>query len=293
MLLVAWAPAQSRRSPRGRSRDRSASLVRPGRRRRCDARSPGRDRGGDREHSLFRLDAADLAEQRLEVLRLDGDHDERGTRYGLGVRNVTCTPWRSSSSRAAPRRAPWRRSRPARASRAQQSAQERLADRAGAQDRDAAGVHAASLGSRGFRQGHEPRRTPAAGRRSRGRPTRRRARAAPRSPGPRPTGPGGRRQLDQAEVSGQAALVPPEPLEADDPDRPRAEPALARSRPAEASTGERAAARLERAAEAGERRAATHSEAQRLSSAGEQRASVAQLGGAWSSSRPAAVTTIG
>ena len=37
----------------------------------------GRDRGRDREHGLLRREQpADLAEQHVEVLRLDGDHDE-------------------------------------------------------------------------------------------------------------------------------------------------------------------------------------------------------------------------
>ena len=46
-----------------------------------------RDRRRDGEERLLARDqVADLAEQRLDVLRLDGDHDERGLRDGLLVR---------------------------------------------------------------------------------------------------------------------------------------------------------------------------------------------------------------
>ena len=78
--------------------DSGDSLVHDGGRvrHRADDRDAGRDPAldqrrrdgrGDREDGLLGLeDLPDLAEQNGEVLRLDGDHDDRRVRDGLGVR---------------------------------------------------------------------------------------------------------------------------------------------------------------------------------------------------------------
>src|SRR4029077_13141386 len=88
---------------------------------------------------LRRQDAADLAEQRVEVLRLDGDHDERGASDSFGVRerdpNAVALFELARSLLVADGRDDLSRLAPAAA---QQPAQERFADRAGAQDGDAA-----------------------------------------------------------------------------------------------------------------------------------------------------------
>ena len=84
----AWAPAQTPAIPSctidGRVRHRPDDRHARGE---VALDRRGRDRGRDREHRLLGLDQrADLAEQRLDVLRLDGDDDERGAGCGLGVR---------------------------------------------------------------------------------------------------------------------------------------------------------------------------------------------------------------
>ena len=133
----------------------------------------GRDRGRDREDRLLGGEqVADLAEQRLDVLRLDGEHDDVGAadRVGVRGRRLDAVPL---AELVGPLLAPRGRDDVGPVG-ATQPGEERLADLAGAEDRDS---HAASLRVR--------RRIPPAGTRSRARPTRRRARAGRPSPRPR------------------------------------------------------------------------------------------------------------
>ena len=104
------------------------------------------NRGGDRQDRLLGAEqAADLAEEDVEVLWLDGDHDEPRAGHGLGVREraldaVTLDDFlqsflASSGHRDVARLAP---------AGAQEPGEQRLADAAGAQDRDLPiGSHAA------------------------------------------------------------------------------------------------------------------------------------------------------
>ena len=70
---------------RGRVRHRTADRDAVGAR--CRSIDHGRDRRGDGEDRLLGRDqVADLAEQRFDVLRLDGDDDECRARDGLAVR---------------------------------------------------------------------------------------------------------------------------------------------------------------------------------------------------------------
>ena len=85
--------------------------------------------------------AADLAEQHVDVLRLDGDHDERRAGDGLGVRERRADAVSLGELRrallAAAARDDLGRLAPARAD---EAGDQRLADLPGAEDRDAASV---------------------------------------------------------------------------------------------------------------------------------------------------------
>ena len=96
----------------------------------------GGNRGGDREHRLLRCqEPADLAEQDVEVLRLDCDHDERGVgdSFRIGERRLDAVPvghllqpfLAPSGDDDIPRLAP---------AGTEQPGEERLADLAGAED---------------------------------------------------------------------------------------------------------------------------------------------------------------
>ena len=103
----------------------------------------GRDRGGDGEDRLVVDDqVADLAEKRLDVLRLDRDHDERGARYRLLIRergrDAVALAELGHALGAAARGDDVRRQAPARR---EQPGDERLADLPGAEYGDASLVH--------------------------------------------------------------------------------------------------------------------------------------------------------
>ena len=156
---------RARRSPRGRSTGvfgiarttgtPSGSLS-------LDAR--GRYRGRDGEDGLLGEDERpDLAEQPLDVLRLDGDDDERGAGRGVVVRERRLDPVAvaqlGDALGPARRRRDLRRLAPARR---QQPGDERLADSTGAEDRDLArrrpcgGVYDRSLGCAPRGRAHLP-----------------------------------------------------------------------------------------------------------------------------------------
>ena len=204
----------------------------------------GRDRGRDREHRLLgRQHAADLAEQRVEVLRLDGDHDERGAGDRLRVRErrphavallqlagALLVPDGDDDLAGLPPAA------------AQEAAQERLADRAGAEDGDAPGSSTGpSLGGCSRQSGTRPlanackqvdAREP--------RPLAVRLEQLRRLPALDPAAAQRREQLHEPEVGDEPAVVAAEPLEEDDADRPGAE---ARARAGAARPTPRSAAR--------------------------------------------------
>src|SRR5581483_1500429 len=70
-------------------------------------------------------------------------------------------------------------------------------------------------------------------------------------------------ELDEPQVAGEPALVAPEPVQADDADRPRAEPRLAEQPPCHRVGGlPPQALEVERAAEADERRGAARAQAE-------------------------------
>ena len=110
----------------------------------------GRDRRRDRQHGLLRREQpADLAEQRVEVLGLDGDHDEgrAADRFGVGERRFDAVALGElvDPLLAAARDDDLLGLAP---SGAEQAREQRLADLAAAEDRDAPAVysHGLSLG---------------------------------------------------------------------------------------------------------------------------------------------------
>ena len=152
--------------------DAGDSLVHDGGsvRHRADDRDAGRDAaldqcrrdgGGDREDGLLGLeDGPDLAEEDGEVLRLDGDHDDRRVRDRLGIRQrrLDAVPFRELGKPLLPppRGDDLGRLAPARA---EQPRDQGLADRPRAEDGEAPLFHERSLGglrSRDQRRGPSP-----------------------------------------------------------------------------------------------------------------------------------------
>ena len=146
----------------------------------------GRDRRRDREDGLLGCEQRPISlEQRVDVLRLHRDDDDRGAADRVARSTVVAsTPWRSCSS--ATRSSRRRGDDDVAPAGAEQAGEQRLADAAAADDRDALA----------WRRGYAARGVTARARansrradtRSRARPTRRTARAAPPSPSPRPAG---------------------------------------------------------------------------------------------------------
>src|SRR5581483_11678281 len=84
-------------------------------------------------------------------------------------------------------------------------------------------------------------------------------------------------ELDEPQVAGEPALVAPEPVQADDADRPRAEPRLAEQPPCHRVGGlPPQALEVERAAEADERRGAARAQAEAAQPGGGQSGQVAR-----------------
>ena len=210
----------------------------------------GRDRRRDRDDRLAGFDqVADLAEQRLDVLRLDGEHDHVGAADRLVVRGrrLDAVPLAQLGGALL---APARRDDVGPVG-ATQPGEQRLADPARAENCD---PHAASLR---VRRGIPPGDT-----HSRARPTPRTARAGRRSPRPRRGGPRAPRRASRGRDRARGRARSGRGPRGRRP-RPTTGRALARARAGRATTARRELLQLlevERPAEPDERGAAARAE---------------------------------